>query len=154
LAARTAALSEQERQLEQIGQRLSACRIVAGRDGMVVYGPPPSPGETGLEPGAAVRERQLLGKIADPGKFRLRVLVNESRISRLRLGQAATIRFEALPERALAGQVTNVAIAPEPASWATSKEYAVLVSLDDPPSELRFGMTAVVEIQTGAPEDR
>jgi hypothetical protein len=52
--------------------------------------------------------------------------------------------------------VVDVSGVPEPTSWlnADVKEYAVLVSIEEPADGLRIGLTALVEIHAGDQRER
>jgi HlyD family secretion protein len=103
---------------------------------------------TAIEEGATVRERQPIVRIPDLPRLQVKVHVNESRISRVRVGQSARILCDALPDRPFQGRVVQVNDVPEPSSWLTGdvKEYAAVVSIEGPAESLRIGLTALVEI--------
>jgi multidrug resistance efflux pump len=154
LAASELALKLDKRRLEQIDGQLERCTIHAPQAGIVVYARTnASRSARGaiVEAGAQVRERQPLIRISDPSHLRVRVHVNESRIARVRLGQPAKVQCDAFPAREFQGKVLHVSTIPEPTSWlnADVKDYAVLVSIDEPADGLRIGLTALVEIQSG-----
>jgi HlyD family secretion protein len=139
------------RKLDQIERQIARCKIYAPQDGIVAYATATasrSSRTTAIEVGATVRERQLLLRIPDLSSLQVRVRVNESRISRVRVGQSARILCDALPQRPLQGRVVQVNDVPEPTSWASGdvKEYAAVVSIEGPVESLRIGMTALVEI--------
>jgi multidrug resistance efflux pump len=100
--------------------------------------------------GAAVRQRQAILRIVDTKRLQLRVLVHQSRINRVRVGQAAEIQFDAAPNKTITGKVLKISTIPEPSSWTSGnvKRYAVQVSINNPPDYLRLGMSAAVEINT------
>ncbi len=139
--------------LKQLEQQMASCKVLAPKSGIVIYATvtasranrPPAIAE-----GAAVREGQPLICIPDLSKLEVKVLVNETRISRLRVGQPARILCDALPDRPLKGRVVRVSDVPEPSSWLTgdTKEYAAIVSIDESLDLLRVGLTALVEIDT------
>ena len=80
--------------------------------------------------------------------MQVRVLVNETRINRVRIGCPVVVRVDAIADRKIQGTVAKINTTPEPTSWLHEnvKTYAVIVRLDDPPTGLRFGMTAMAEI--------
>ena len=153
LSASEAALAREQRNLDQIKQRLERCKISAPQAGMVVYATAnatrANQGSV-LAEGAQVRERQTLIQLPDLNHLQLKVHVNETRIARVRVGQPAIIRVDAFPTREFQGKVVHANNVPEPTSWlnADVKEYAVHVSIDGPIDGLRIGLTALAEIDT------
>ncbi|MCD6286449.1 MAG: efflux RND transporter periplasmic adaptor subunit [Anaerolineae bacterium] len=67
------------------------------------------------------------------------------------VGQSVLVTFDAVPGQALQGNVTRVD--PEGRSHFGEVIYDVVIELDVPPEWMRWGMTAQVEIQTGAAEE-
>ncbi len=149
--ARKAAVQLEEKRLARIQQQIEKCRIVAPRDGEVMYASVAASPRTApvvIEQGAMVRQRQPILRMPDMSRLEVRVRVPESRVDRVREGQPATIRIDAFPDREFRGKVAQVSDVPEPTSFFSGgvKEYAVVVSIEDPTPELRPGMTALVEI--------
>lgn len=147
-AAQLAYQSEQLK-LERLQKQLQASKVQASQAGVVLY-PPPRRGSPVIEIGAVVAERQTVLEIADFSELQVVVRVNETRIARVRPGQPAEIRVDALPDRSFRGTVKQVGRVPEQASFLQEsvKEYRVIVSLGDPSPDLRVGMNAMVDIQT------
>ncbi len=143
----TAALAEIERQLE-------GCRIHAPQDGLVVYARGSTRTAVAIEPGAVVRRGQPILILPDMSRLQLRVLVNESRVTRVRVGQSVEIRFDAVPDQTFRGRVASIAEYPAPTTWinADVKEYPVLVLLDDAGPALRPGFTAEASINVAGPD--
>ena len=139
---------------EQIGR----CVIKAPSAGQVVYANKGnsrgSEREVIIEPGALVRERQVLIKLPDPKKMQVKAKINESRIDRVREGQPAIVRVDAFPEREMTGIVKKVDDYPIAGSWwSTVKEYGTMIEIFDPPEGMRPGMTAEVRIQVAEMPD-
>ncbi len=138
-------------QLAQIEDQLSKCKIVAPVAGQVVYANDRtrSSSTTLIEEGLPVRERQIIINLPDPKKMQVVAKVHESRIGYVQKGQIAALRLDALPELPLVGMVTDVSEYPLPAISAYMshvKEYEVQIQIEDPPSDLRPGMTAEVNV--------
>ena len=74
--------------------------------------------------------------------------VAESDIGRVRLGQAAAVRVDAFPDRRFAAQVKR--ITPRAVKVNNVTSFDVVLRFVDPASQLRIGMTADVDFQTGA----
>jgi HlyD family secretion protein len=151
LVASRSALSRDRQNLELIRQHIARCKIYSPRAGVVLHVTPnTSRGSRGpaIGEGMEVRQRQTLLQLPDLARLRVKVSVNESRIARVKAGQPATIEVDAFSDRRFRGKVIQVSSLPEPTSWLNGdvKEYAVLVSIEEPTDALRVGMTALVEI--------
>jgi HlyD family secretion protein len=70
--------------------------------------------------------------------------LNEIDVARVRVGNSASLTFDALPDQVLNGKV--VRIAPK-ASSGSGVNYTVILELDEIPQNLRWGMTAFVDIE-------
>jgi HlyD family secretion protein len=151
LQARQQAKKLESDKLTRLQQSLAACVVHAPLDGMVVYG-----GERSrwgsqrlvVEEGAAVARGQEVLRMPDLSKLQVRVLVNETRIDRVKLGHPAVIRFNHSPHRALRGEVQFIANQAEQRTFvaAAVSEYAVVVSLEAAGEDLKPGMTCMAEI--------
>ena len=73
--------------------------------------------------------------------------VPESDVGRLQLGMRASVRVDAFPDRHFAAEVRQ--IAPRAVKTNNVTSFEVKLSLLDPAPELRIGMTADVDFQTG-----
>ncbi len=151
LGAREAALNVALQQLKDIEQQIASCAIHAPQGGTVVYNNVFSSrggASFQVEPGAQVRERQSIVRLADLSRLQVNVKVNETRIARVRPGQAVMIHCDAFPDRTFRGKVQTVSRFPEPSTWLNDnvKNYSVIVSIDDPSPNLRLGLTAMAEI--------
>jgi len=74
--------------------------------------------------------------------------LSELDVARVKVGQPATVTIDALPGRVFAGVVRHIALQSELVNDKVI--YAVRISLSDGPSlsDLRWGMNALVEIET------
>ncbi|MBC7224575.1 MAG: efflux RND transporter periplasmic adaptor subunit, partial [Anaerolineae bacterium] len=70
--------------------------------------------------------------------------LNEVDVARVRVGQEVTLTFDALPGQAFRGRVTR--IAPMASGQGGGTNYTVTIELDEQHPELRWGMTAFVDI--------
>ncbi len=151
----------EKRQLEEIEAQLGYCKVLVpeGVAGEVVYHKEfdrRGGSEWVLEPGATVRERQVLIKLPNPDKMEVKVLVNEQNITAIRENMPATISVDALSNTKLTGYVTKVNSYAEKGGWGSNsavREYAVLVRILNPPPKLIPGMNASVTIQTEYQDD-
>ena len=73
--------------------------------------------------------------------------VPESDIGRLKVGQGASVRVDAFPDRRFAARVRQIAPRAEKLNNVTS--FEVKLELLQPPPELRIGMTADIDFNTG-----
>ncbi len=138
-------------QLSNIIEQIKLCTISAPGAGQVVYenNRGRSSSTILIEEGMPVRERQTIINLPDPTKMRVMTKVHESRIGNVKKGQPAELKLDAMPELPLAGTVTDVSEYPLPpinVYMAHVKEYTVAIEIDDPPADLRPGMTAEVNV--------
>ena len=143
-------------QLAEIEEQLENCEIYVpqGVSGEVVFAKEfdrRGGAEWVLEPGAQVRERQVLIRLPNRDKMEVKVLVNEQSITLIETGMPAVINVDALNKQKLRGYVTKVNQYAEQGGWMSSsavREYAVFVRIVDPPRTIIPGMNASVSIQT------
>ncbi len=150
-------LEEEKSKLAEIESQIRACKIIAPADGQLVYAN--KQGNRGgtdfvVEPGAVVREQQVIFLLPDPTKMQVKAKVNESRITLIQEGMPVKIRVGAVVGDLL-GKVVKVNKYAEPGNWwgANVKEYAVFVQILDPPPTIRTGMTAEVRVFVEQIED-
>lgn len=84
--------------------------------------------------------------IVNPRRYTVAVSVGESDIASIRKGQRATVSVDAVSGLTLAGHVTSVGLVPD--STGSAVTYPVTVTLDEPTTRARAGMTASVRIVT------
>ena len=137
--------------LRDIEDQIVKCKVIAPQAGQVVYANVQSSrsgSEFVCEPGVAVRERQVILRLPDPSQMQVKAMINESRINLVREGLPVSIRIDAFGDDTLVGSVTKVNRYAEPGNWwsSTSKEYVTIVSIDNPPPQIRVGLTAEVQI--------
>ena len=90
--------------------------------------------------------------IADLRRMKVEADVDETDVAAIRVGQTATVKVDALPDTTLTGSVAEIANSPKVTELGTQEQqtnFVVDVMIDNPPSTLRPGMTADVEIKTG-----
>lgn len=141
----------QRAKVEEIGDQIAKCRVVAPAGGQVVYKNVQSrraANEFVVEPGSPVFENQVIIVLPDPTKMQVRALIDESDINLVRSGMPATIQIDAFDSIHL-GTVTKVNEYAESTSWfnaAGGKQYLTLIRLLDLPPTIRVGLTAEVSI--------
>ena len=151
LKSRQKTLELENKELQEIEAQIALCRITAPVQGQVVYEQNRRSTSTTIliEEGAPVRERQVIINLPDPSKMKVIAKVHESRIGLVAEGQVAELKLDSLPDTPLTGKVVEVSEYPlPPVSVYTAhvKEYEVAIQIDDPPRDLRPGMTAEAKI--------
>jgi HlyD family secretion protein len=113
-------------------------------------------GETAIV-GTMNNPGSLLLTIADLSRMEARVRVGETDIPDIALGDMADVRIDAYPNKVFHGEVTRIANsavnAPEaqssaPGQQAQAIDFEVIVTLGNPPADLRPDLTATAEIVT------
>ncbi|MFT7641638.1 MAG: HlyD family secretion protein [Pirellulaceae bacterium] len=136
--------------LSEVEEQISKCEILAPQAGTVVYANEYSRhgnSEFMVEPGAQIRERQVIIRLPDPHQMQIKAKVNESRITMVKADMPVNIKFDA-SANATVGSVVKVNQYAEPRGWSSGpvSEYATFVKIDDAPDVIRAGMTAEVQI--------
>ncbi|GGO29560.1 hypothetical protein GCM10011574_64990 [Microbispora bryophytorum] len=90
-------------------------------------------------------------EIADPAHLRIVGNFTEADVSRIKVGQAATVSFDALTGVTASGKVTVVD--PQPQTNNNVVQYAATISLTGVPSTVRLGQTATVQVTVGKADD-
>lgn len=136
--------------LDNLDRQITNSVLRAPHSGVVVYAKQGRAGTGGqpVEEGMNIRMGQKLITLPDTSKMVVEFTVHESRIEQVALGQQATIRLDAFPDRTFTGQVTTVGYLPSAKGNSTVKNYKTTVTVagnnfDD---ALRPGMNAKVEI--------
>ena len=146
-------------QLAEIETQIEHCLIIAPVAGQVVYANgrgKRSSSSAIIEEGMPVRERQTIIQLPDPKKMRVIAKVHESRIGSIRPGLTASLMLDAMPDEVLVGRVTEVSEYPLPSISVYMdhvKEYAVEIEIENPPLDLRPGMTAEVNVMVEQIDD-
>ena len=141
----------QEERVQEIREQIANCIIRAPKDGQVVYANQRDHRGNAdflVEPGATVRERQVIIRLPNPQQMQIEAKISESKIAYVKKGMAATVTIDAFDDMSLQGVVTRVNQYPEPSSWYSSsvKEYETEIQIVNPPPELKSGLTAKVRI--------
>ena len=102
-----------------------------------------------------VREAEMLAPgapalvLGDVGHFKIETTdLNEVDLYLISVGQTVDLTFDALPERSMRGVVTQ--IAPMASLEQGGTNYKVTIELEEQDPDLRWGMTAFVDIFVGA----
>lgn len=129
----------------------------------VVTNLPVRVGET-VVPGIQNSPASLIMTIADMSLITAEVKVDETDIVNVKLDQEAAITIDAIPGRTFPGRVieigntailrsTGLAASQSAISSQEAKDFKVVIALDDPPQEIRPGLSCMARITT-ATRDR
>ncbi|MDR0310332.1 MAG: HlyD family efflux transporter periplasmic adaptor subunit [Acidobacteriota bacterium] len=104
-----------------------------------------------VQPGAYVTRGQLLAKINQPGKIRLRAYIDEPDLGRVAKGQPVEVTWDGLPDRKWTGVVE------QPAEQVVSMDIRtvgyVICSIEGNPEELIPNLNVKIEITTQCKPD-
>jgi multidrug resistance efflux pump len=154
LRTRRDAKKQEAERLKAIEDERQQCKLLAPMDGVVYY-PVSERNRFGsgvlIEQGANVREGQKLLRVTGMKQFVLATRVHEAMISSVKVGQAAQVRVDALPDKVMKGKVKTVATVASQTEWMASdvKVYAVTITIEAPPEGLKPDMTGEVQIALG-----
>lgn len=156
-----AAKSSYDLEMDKLGEikdQIEKCTIYSPQDGVVKYAHETDrrgDQEFIVEEGAVIRERQAIVRLPNADSMRVELTINESLIQYVKPGMKASISPVGMGDRVLHGSVQKVNQYAEPSGWrrANVKEYKAFVSVDEPTSELRSGMTASVTIHCDEVKD-
>jgi membrane fusion protein, heavy metal efflux system len=101
-----------------------------------------------ITPGTVVDQTKDLFIIADLRRVWMIASVNEANISKVRLGEAATVKTNAFPMESFYGRVTNLSPELDPVTRA----MRVRIELENPEAKLRGEMLATARIPVGPPK--
>jgi HlyD family secretion protein len=150
-------VAQAQANLARLGNVLARFDVVAPLDG-VVTDLPVRVGET-VVPGVQNSAASTVMTIADMSLITAEVDVDETDIVNVQLHQPATISIDAIPNRTFTGKVieignsailrsSGVAASQSATSSQEAKDFKVTVALDDPPEEIRPGLSATAKIVT------
>ena len=148
--------------LERLNDQLNKHTFVSPLDG-VVTDLPVSVGEN-VVLGVQNAPGSLLMTIADLSVITAEVLVDETDIARIELGQPAKVDIDAFSGESFTGEVTEIgntalvrstglSAAQSVLSSQQAKDIKVVITLLNPRSNLRPGFSATAEITTGTREE-
>jgi HlyD family secretion protein len=148
------ALALRQEQFEHLQEQLAACVIKAPADGMVLYGSsgPWARRESPIQPGATVRQQELLIRLPDTSSMKLVAKINETQVTRLSVDPNSPMRATlTVPgqTKPLTGWLSNISVLADSSQrfWnPDSKEYPVDVTLDFTPPGLKPGMRSEATI--------
>jgi HlyD family secretion protein len=147
------AVSQAQAALSESRDQLSKTTIVAPMSGRVTR-LNIEQGETAVV-GTMNNPGSLLLTIADLSVMEAKVEVDETDVPGLTIGDSAAVKVDAFPGQVFPGRVTRIgnssiqlAAAGGQSSDQQSVDYEVVITLDNPPAELRPDLSATAEIVT------
>lgn len=149
-------------QLTHMSDLLNKTTYEAPFDGVITY-LPVHEGET-VVVGIQNSPGSTLMTIADMAVITAEVKVDETDIVNVKLGQVADITIDAIPGKTFKGEVTEIgdnaivrstglATSQSTASSQEAKDFKVVVTLKDPPENIRPGLSTTAKITTGTRSD-
>src|SRR5215471_8635554 len=151
-------IAQQRAALTRARDQFSKTTIRSTLDGIITY-LPVNEGEIAIV-GVQNQPGTVLMTIADMSVITAEVKVDETDIVNVKIGQEAKIKVDALGDRMLLGHVSEVGNSALTRSGGTTtattststtqeaKDFKVVVTLDDPPAELRPGLSTTATIVT------
>ena len=146
-------LAQQRTSLIRAQDQLDKTTITAPLNGIITY-LPVNEGEIAII-GVQNQPGTTLMTIADMSVITAEVKVDETDIVNVHLGQEAEIKVDALGDRVLKGHVSDVGNSAVNRSGNTgnnaqqeAKDFKVVITLDEPPQELRPGLSCTARIIT------
>ncbi len=147
-------LAQQRTAVIRAKDQLDKTTIVSPLTGIITY-LPVNEGEIAIV-GVQNQPGTTLMTIADMSVITAEVKVDETDIVNVRIGQEAEIKVDALGDRTLKGHVSDVGNSAVNRSGSTTntgttqeaKDFKVVITLDDPPEELRPGLSCTANIIT------
>jgi len=97
----------------------------------------------------------VLMTIADLSVMEVEIEVDETDVIGVRLGQKAEVRVDALPEQTILGKVTEIGSSAlqKVTTSQESKDFKVVITLENPPQSLKPGLSASADISTAEKKD-
>ena len=97
----------------------------------------------------------ILMTIADLSVMEVEVEVDETDVIGVEIGHRADVRVDALPDRTIGGQVTEIGSSALQKTTASeeSKDFKVIITLENPPESLKPGLSASADIITAEKKD-
>jgi HlyD family secretion protein len=150
-------IAQQRASLTRARDVNSKATIRSTLDGIITY-LPVNEGEIAIV-GMQNSAGTVLMTIADLSVITAEVQVDETDIVNVKIGQEARIKVDALGDRMLMGHVSEVgnsalnksgttSTTTTPGAGQEAKDFKVVVTLDDPPPELRPGLSTTATIVT------
>lgn len=135
--AARAAVQQAQAQLTGSSHQLEYTQLIADHDGVISA----LNGEIGMVVSAGTPLVTLVQK----GEHEIQIFIPENQLKQVALGQKALIKFWAIDNLIVNGQITEIAPMADP----ITKTYKVRVALNQEPPTVKLGMTAKVSLVLG-----
>ncbi len=150
-------IAQSQAGLVRVNDILTKHNVVAPIDGLVTY-LPVRMGET-VVPGVQNAAASTIMTIADMSIVTAEVKVDETDIVNVKMNQPAEITVDAMPNRTFTGHVieigntailrsTGLAASQSTTSSQEAKDFKVVIAMDNPPDEIRPGLSCSAKITT------
>jgi HlyD family secretion protein len=150
-------VAQAEASLNRTDDILKKHETIAPIDGLVTY-LPVRVGET-VVPGVQNSAASTIMTIADMSLVTAEVMIDETDIVNIQLNQPAEITVDAIPNKTFTGHVieigntailrsTGLAASTSNTSSQEAKDFKVVVAMDNPPDEIRPGLSCATKITT------
>ncbi len=157
LSASQRRITQLQATLKRVDDVLQKHNAVTPIDG-IVTNLPVRVGET-VVPGVQNSAASLIMTIADMGLITAEVKVDETDIVNVKMDQVADVTIDAIPGKTFKGRVieigntailrsTGLAASQSAVSSQEAKDFKVVVALDEPPTEIRPGLSCTAKIIT------
>jgi HlyD family secretion protein len=157
LASAQKRIAQNQAMLARLSDVLEKHYSIAPLDGMVTN-LPVREGETAVT-GIQNTPGSLIMTIADMSLITAEVKVDENDIVNVKLDQKAAVTIDAIPNRVFKGHVieigntailrsTGLAASQSTISSQEAKDFKVVIALDDPPEEIRPGLSCTAKVTT------
>jgi HlyD family secretion protein len=139
--------------LDRMKRQLDNCIVKAPQDGILVYSKErywdPS---SKIQAGAMIHYQQTLFSLPDLTRMQVSAKIHEAMVKKIKKGQLAEIKVEAIPNMTFEGEVDKIAtLADSRGGWdeRAVKEYVTVIKINNLPPDagLKPGMTAQVTIK-------
>jgi len=156
-AARDRKVAKVMSDIEMAQEGLGSLKVVAPSDGTVNVmanyrnSSPMGPSQEFRAGDKAWPGAQIL-ELPDLSSVRITSRIDESDRGQLKLGQTATVRVEAVPDREYHATIADISVLARvdfSTGWPPTKNFDLMLAITDADARLRPGMTAVVRIATG-----
>ena len=155
-------VAQAQAQLTRVSDVLAKHDVITPINGLVTY-LPVRVGET-VVPGVQNSAASTIMTIADMSQITAEVKVDETDIVNLRLGQPAEITIDAISGKTFVGHVVEIgnsailrssglAASQSNTSSQEAKDFKVVVALDNPPDEIRPGLSCSTKITVAVRKD-
>lgn len=150
-------VAQLQAQLTRVNDVLDKYSVVSPIDG-VITNLPVRTGET-VVPGIQNSAASTIMTVADMSLITAEVKVDETDIVNVKLDQVADITIDAMPNRTFKGHVieigntailrsTGLAASQSAVSSQEAKDFKVVVALDNPPDDIRPGLSCTAKVTT------